>query len=105
MVEDTPREVKDFLEPVAYVLGGVKLLFTQQLIMCSVEIDGKNKSELSVRAITVATVAPATLVLAQGFGEVIPDDGFLLDGAIATAENKLSELESMAFLLAASAVV
>jgi hypothetical protein len=80
------------------------LLFTQQLIKCIIKIDGK-KSELSVGASTSATVAPPTLVSAQGFGKVIPDKGFLLDLAIAAAENKLSELESMAFLLASLAVV
>jgi diacylglycerol kinase family enzyme len=38
-------------------------------------------------------------------GKVIPNDGSFIGVAIATGENKLSWLESMAFLLASSAVV
>jgi len=103
MVENAPRSVKDVLGPVAYVLGGVKQFFAQEPFKCNLEIDGA-KSELMVGAITVATVAPPTSILAQGFGEVIPDDG-LLDVTIgATSGSRLEGLDSLARLLASAVV-
>jgi len=102
MVDNASREVKDVLGPLAYVLGGVKQFFEQETFECTVEVDGK-KNTLQVAAITVATAAPATSVLAQGFGEVIPDDG-LLDVTIGTAETRFEGLDALSTLLASAVV-
>ena len=102
MVENAPREIKNVLGPVAYVLGGVKQFFSQEPFKCKLDIDGK-KSELAVSAITVATVAPPTSMMAQGLGECIPDDG-LLDITIGSSENLVSGLIGLADLATAAVV-
>jgi diacylglycerol kinase family enzyme len=51
----------------------------------------------------VANVAPATSVLAQGFGQVIPDDG-LLEVTIASPATRLQGLNALASLLASAVV-
>jgi diacylglycerol kinase (ATP) len=55
--------------------------------------------QLRAGAITIANVAPPTSVLAQGFGQVIPDDG-LLEVTIGTPDNKIQALDAIADLMA-----
>ncbi len=54
-------------------------------------------------AITVANAAPATSVLAQGFGRVLPDDGFL-DVTIATPKSRLQGLNTFTSLFTAALI-
>lgn len=102
MVQNASRELKNVLGCLAYVLGGAKQAIDQKPFKCTVEIDGKSE-EIEASAITVANVAPPTSVLAQGFGEVIPDDGFL-DVTIATPHNFLEGIVGLASLLQSAVV-
>ena len=103
MVENAPREVKDILGPVAYVLGGVKQFFDQEKFKCTLSVDGEERELVDVAAITVAAVAPPTSMMAQGFGEVLPGDG-LLDITIGSSDGRLSGLIGMADLATAAVV-
>jgi len=102
MVDRATRELKTFLGPLAYVLAGAQQLAAQQPFWARIEIDGA-VTELQAAAITVANVAPATSVLAQGFGQVIPDDG-LLEITIASPATRLQGLNALASLLASAVV-
>jgi diacylglycerol kinase family enzyme len=74
MVARATREKKDRLGCLAYVLAGVETFFQGEPFQATIEVEGE-VHELTVAAITVANVAPPTSMLAQGAGEVIPDDG------------------------------
>ena len=74
MVDKASRELKNILGPMAYIFSGARQLVDQQPFQATMQIDG-NEYQLDTSAITVANAAPATSVMAQGFGEVIPDDG------------------------------
>lgn len=102
MVDRATRELKTMLGPLAYVLAGAQQLATQEPFQARLTIDGQ-VTELQSGAITVANVAPATSVLAQGFGQVIPDDG-LLEITIASPANRLQGLNAFASLVASAAV-
>ena len=82
MVDKASRELKNILGPMAYIFSGARQLVDQQPFQATMQIDG-NEYQLDTSAITVANAAPATSVMAQGFGEVIPDDG-LLEVIVAT---------------------
>jgi diacylglycerol kinase family enzyme len=102
MVDRTTRELKTMLGPIAYVLAGAQQLVAQQPFQARVEIDGA-LTVVQAAAITVANVAPATSVLAQGFGQVIPDDG-LLEVTIASPTTRLQGFNALASLLASAVV-
>jgi YegS/Rv2252/BmrU family lipid kinase len=102
MVERASRELKTRFGALAYVLSGAQQLLSQQPFQARLTIDGKT-SELQAAAITVANVAPPTSVLAQGFGEVVPDDG-LLEITVATPASRLQGLNALAALMASAVV-
>lgn len=102
MVDRATRELKDRLGTLAYVLAGAQQFVNQTPFQITIDVDGK-VSELQAGALTVANVAPPGSVLAQGFGQVTPDDG-LLEVTIATSNTRLQGLNALASL-AASAVV
>ncbi len=102
MVDRATRDLKTMLGPMAYVLAGAQQLASQEPFQARLEIDGQ-VTELQTGAITVANVAPATSVLAQGFGRVIPDDG-LLEITIASPTNRLQGLNAFASLVASAVV-
>ncbi len=102
MVDRATRELKTRLGRLAYVLAGAQQLATQQPFQARFEIDGA-VTEVQAAAITVANVAPATSVLAQGFGQVVPDDG-LLEVTIASPSTRLQGLNALASLLASAVV-
>ncbi|WP_255380894.1 diacylglycerol kinase family protein [Synechococcus sp. 1G10] len=102
MVDRATRELKTMLGPTAYLLAGAQQLVTQQPFQARIEIDGV-VTEMKAAAITVANAAPATSVLAQGFGQVIPDDG-LLEVTIASPANLLQGFNTLASLLASAVV-
>jgi methylglyoxal synthase len=75
-VERANREMKNRFGVLAYLVAGMQQIADQTAFEAEIEINGEiNKFECS--AITVANAAPPTSVLAQGFGEVIADDGLL----------------------------
>jgi YegS/Rv2252/BmrU family lipid kinase len=102
MVNRATRELKNAFGPLAYVLAGAQQFANQQPFHARLEIDGE-QSEVEASAITVANVAPPTSVLAQGFGEVVPDDG-LLEVTIATPPTRLQGLNALASLMASAVV-
>lgn len=102
MVDKADRDLKRRLGSLAYVLAGAQQLAEQKAFKAEIEIEGK-LSQLTAGAITVANVAPPTSVLAQGFGEVIPDDG-LLEVTIATSKNRLQGLNALASLFTSALV-
>jgi YegS/Rv2252/BmrU family lipid kinase len=102
MVNRATRELKNALGPLAYILAGARQFANQQPFHARLEIDGE-RSEVEASAITVANVAPPTSVLAQGFGEVVPDDG-LLEVTIATSPTRLQGLNALASLMASAVV-
>lgn len=75
-VERANREMKNRFGVLAYLVAGMQQIADQQAFKAELEIDGQ-VSEFECSAITVANAAPPTSVLAQGFGEVITDDGLL----------------------------
>ncbi|MGF1520422.1 MAG: YegS/Rv2252/BmrU family lipid kinase [Nodosilinea sp.] len=101
MVDGASRQLKNELGNLAYVLSGVRQIASAEPFEATLEIDGE-VSTVTTNAITVANVAPPTSVLAQGLGEVIPDDG-LLEVTISTSTTRLQGINAMASLMAAAA--
>ena len=76
MVDKASRELKNILGPMAYIFSGARQFVDQLPFQATMQIDGE-QVQIDASAITIANAAPATSVMAQGFGEVIPDDGLL----------------------------
>ncbi|MBT9316344.1 methylglyoxal synthase [Leptothoe spongobia] len=102
MVDNANRELKNQLGTLAYILSGAQQLFAQELFKAAIEIDGQI-IEFDTVAVTVANAAPATSVTAQGFGEVIPDDG-LLDVTIPIPQTRLQGVDMLATLFTSALV-
>ncbi|MDJ1169045.1 methylglyoxal synthase [Roseofilum sp. BLCC_M154] len=92
-IEKADREAKNRWGPLAYIMAGWKQVREQELFEVEMEIDGVLKT-FQAGAITIANAAPPTSVMAQGMGQVIPDDG-LLEVVIITAETKLATVNAM----------
>ncbi len=75
-VERANREMKNRLGVLAYIVAGMQQIADQEPFEAALEINGK-VDKFDCSAITVANAAPPTSLLAQGFGEVIADDGLL----------------------------
>jgi YegS/Rv2252/BmrU family lipid kinase len=99
-VERANRSAKTRWGVLAYILAGMQQLDRQELFETEIEI-ADEIFHLRVGAITIANVAPSTSVLAQGFGQAIPDDG-LLEVTIGTADTNLQALDAIADLMAAA---
>ena len=46
MVENAPRELKNVIGPLAYLIGGVKVFFTQDAFKCQIEIEGRKERSI-----------------------------------------------------------
>ena len=101
MVNKASR-TENILGPMAYIYSGARQLVDQKPFKATLRIEGE-EYHLDASAITVANAAPATSVMAQGFGEVIPDDG-LLEVIVASPKDRMSGL-SVLSSLAWSAIV
>jgi diacylglycerol kinase (ATP) len=99
-VERANRAAKTQWGVLAYILAGMQQLDQQELFEAEITIADKTM-HLRAGAITIANVAPPTSVLAQGFGQVILDDG-LLEVTIGTPDTKLQALDAIADLMAAA---
>jgi len=75
-VERANRDMKNRFGFFAYIVAGMQQLADQQAFAAELEISGQ-VSKFDCGAITVANAAPPTSVMAQGFGEVVTDDGLL----------------------------
>lgn len=98
MVNNANRELKNRLGTLAYVFSAAQQLFTQEDFTATVELDGQ-VLVFKTGAVTVANAAPPTSLMAQGFGEVIPDDG-LLEVTIPVSNTLLQDINASAALLA-----
>ena len=96
MVDKANRELKNILGPMAYILSGARQLVDQQPFQATLQVDGE-EYQVEASAITVANAAPATSVTAQGFGEVLPDDG-LLEVIIASPTDRIGGLSVLSSL-------
>ncbi len=96
MVDKASRELKNILGPMAYIFSGARQFMDQLPFQATMEIDGE-QVQIDASAITIANAAPATSVMAQGFGEVIPDDG-LLEVIIASPKDRISGLSVLSSL-------
>ncbi|HBB32387.1 MAG TPA: methylglyoxal synthase [Cyanobacteria bacterium UBA8803] len=100
MVERANREAKNRLGALAYILAGMQQLNEHQVFDAEIEVEGVLNT-FQAGAITIANAAPATSVLAQGMGEVIPNDG-LLEVTIATQNTKIEAINALVDLLGAA---
>ncbi|TVU55642.1 MAG: methylglyoxal synthase [Arthrospira sp. PLM2.Bin9] len=75
-IDKADRETKQRWGALAYIMAGLQQLDEQVLFDTEIEIDGTT-SRVRSGAVTVANAAPPTSILAQGLGEVIPNDGKL----------------------------
>jgi len=98
-VERADREAKNRWGALAYIMAGWQQLEEQQLFETEIELEGAVKN-FQAGAITIANAAPVTSILAQGIGQVLPNDG-LLDVTIATAHTKMEALKTVLNLLGA----
>ena len=103
LVDNATRELKNTFGNLAYVLGGAQQALQQKPFKCSIKIDNEETQTIETDVITVANVAPHSSVFAQGFGDVIPDDG-LFEITISTGANALESLEGLASLWISSVV-
>ncbi|MEM9213322.1 MAG: methylglyoxal synthase [Cyanobacteria bacterium P01_F01_bin.150] len=97
MVSNANRELKDNFGRLAYIFSAAQQFFTQEEFNVKVELDDQ-VLEFKTPAVTVANAAPSTSVMAQGFGEVIPNDG-LLDVTIPFANTWREGINASASLL------
>ena len=96
-VEGAFRETKNKWGVLAYILSGIKQL--NNIDSFEVEIETEEKIiRTTATAITVANVAPATSILAQGPAEIICDDGFL-DITIVTSDSWATAIAASYHLL------
>lgn len=102
MVSNANREFKDRFGTLAYVFSAAQQFFTQEDFNAKIELDGQ-VLEFRTGAVTIANAAPPTSVMAQGFGEVIPDDG-LLEVTIPVSNTLLQDINTSATLLASALV-
>jgi diacylglycerol kinase (ATP) len=100
VVETADRALKKQWGTLAYLMAGWQILDQQRVFQIEIEAEGE-RYEFEAAAITIANAAPPTSVLAQGAGQVLPNDG-LLDVTIATAESKLHAVTTMLKLLGAA---
>lgn len=104
-VELADREMKNRFGPLAYILAGVQILTDQQTqaFDTQIEMDGAVSEMVQTVAITIANAAPPTSVLAQGFGEVIPNDG-LLEVTVASPKTRFQGMQALASLFGSALV-
>ena len=96
-VEQADRGAKNWFGAMAYLVAGIEKLWDIQSFEVELEIEGEI-SRLRAIAVTVANAAPATSILAQGPGGVIPDDG-LLDVTILSTQTEMSTLGAVSSLM------
>lgn len=102
IVARADRDMKNRLGALAYLLAGVQQFQEHGFFHAKIDIEGE-LTEVETSAITVANAAPATSVLAQGFGRVLVDDG-LLDVTITTSANRLQGFNALTSLFTAALV-
>lgn len=97
LVDDADREAKNSMGMLAYFFSAFKQLQKFETFQAQLETDDKI-IEVEAAAITIANVAPASSVLAQGPAGIVEDDG-LLDVTIAAPQNRSSAVAASYHLL------
>lgn len=77
IVRDVDTDAKQSWGPLAYYLQGFAQLTATAPFSLRLVIDKVETHEVEAVALTLANAAPPTSALAQGLGEVVPDDGML----------------------------
>lgn len=103
LVNNATRELKNTFGNIAYMIGGAQQALQQKPFTCNITIDDQETQSIETDVITVANVAPNSSIFAQGFGEVIPDDG-LFEITISMGTNNFEGLEVLASLWISSVV-
>ena len=105
MVQTAQGLFKQVFGQFAYIWGGVKGTLSPEPFKCKLKVNGGELTKyVKTHSITVAAVAPAGSISAQGTGKVIPDDG-LLDVTIQTCEDDvLKSMDAMAHLMTAALI-
>lgn len=91
-VSKADREAKKRWGPLAYIMAGWQQLNEQTDFDTEIMIDDA-VHQVKVAAITIANAAPATSILAQGLGQVIPDDG-VLEVIMYTAPGDMGKMQA-----------
>jgi len=99
-VNKADRDAKKRWGPLAYIMAGWQQLKEQKDFETEIEINGEI-NQVEAAAITIANVAPATSVLAQGLGQIIPDDGLLEVLIYTSPVNKMQAVAGIMGLLGA----
>jgi YegS/Rv2252/BmrU family lipid kinase len=89
-VQTADRAMKNQFGMFAYVLAGLEQLSQSRTFEAWLETDQETIT-VPAMAITVASIAPPTSILAQGSGKMRPDDG-LFDITIVSPQNTLQAL-------------
>lgn len=113
-VRNTHRDLKRSIGAAAYAVAGISTIIKQKAFQTDLVLhdvsdslmfaDGNISSDelhlkgLKLRGVTVANAAPPTSVLAQGNGEVRPDDGFL-EIVCVTCNHPLGMIQTMLYML------
>lgn len=100
-VDKTSREMKDQLGMLAYFISGLNELQNLENFEAELETDDKI-IHVEAAAITVANIAPASSILAQGPAGIVIDDG-LLDVTIVSPKNQLSAIAASYHLFQSAA--
>jgi diacylglycerol kinase family enzyme len=100
LVDNATRQLKDKFGNLAYTIGAAQQVLKNEQFRCTFVVDGDESKEETVETniITIANVDAPSSVFAQGFGKVIPDDGFF-EVTIGTATG-LNEIRQLATLVA-----
>lgn len=101
-IERADREAKNRWGALAYIIAGWQQLNEHDLFETEIEISGVTRN-FQAGAITIANAAPITSIMAQGFGEVIVNDG-LLEVMILTSKTRLQTVTAMIDLLEAALI-
>lgn len=109
-VDRANREMKNRFGALAYILAGAQQIGEATNFEATLELEGSERSPgeilrgtVSTASITVANAAPATSVLAQGFGQVNYQDG-LLDITVTTSKTRLQGITAMTSLFTSALV-
>jgi diacylglycerol kinase family enzyme len=100
LVDNATRELKKNFGNLAYTIGAAQQALQNEQFRCTFIVDDDENTEKTVETniITIANVDAPTSIFAQGFGIVVPDDGFF-EVTIGTATG-LDEIRQLATLVA-----
>ncbi|MBR8829264.1 MAG: methylglyoxal synthase [Gomphosphaeria aponina SAG 52.96 = DSM 107014] len=99
-IEKADRQAKNRWGQLAYIMAGVNQVTKQEPFETYIEIDGV-ESVFTAEAVTIANAAPTTSILAQGFGELLINDGLLEVIIVLAQESKIQAMQTLTSLFGA----